>query len=895
MAQENLILNVEIEGANKSTNQLVELQAQINILAENKKLINKQLKELDENFKKNAISADEYDRQLSELTEQQVENNIVLKETNKEYRTLEKTTIESAKATDVAEDSIEQMRIQLKQAQADYIKLGKAERDGTKGQALQKSIKEQSDSLKALEKDIGITSRSVGDYGQAVQGITPLLGSFGQSLNMIISDLGNIRGSLAQLPSIFKATSTGVKSSSTALKLFRVALISTGIGAIVVLLGSLIAAFASTQKGMDKITAVTRPLKAVFETLFGVLQDVGLFVMDAIALAIEKPGDAFDSMTETIKKGADFLLRVTLKPLLAEWQLVVAGIEYGILQMRIAWNEWTGDAEEANQLKEELKEVEKEIDEATETIIDAGRAYMEVFEAVGDAALALGDKMAEGWDRGARIDELTKGIEELESIENLTISRLKRQQKAQKEISEDQARTNAERSAAAEEEIRLLEEINKFESDILDKKIERMKLEQENNDTSREDEKELNDLIAEREESAARLSEQRLEVSKRLFQTNKAQEDALKKAQEEAEEKRKAAAEADLEKKKEAIDAEIRLIELKRDFELTNAQLTADEKTQIEIKALEERYKKQKELAELNGDSLTELELQQKIDLQNKKNEIDQRQKEREEAEAEEAKEKQAEKDEAELERVEQQEALKKEVAKKAIESVEQLGQVAFEAENRRIDAQAKREAEILESRLESGLISQEEYEKQREKLDRDTFNRKKRLNLREAVMNGAVAISRAFVDSPFPFPALVNAGLVAVKTGAEIAAISSQTFAEGGFTSNGRGGTPDHTGHIPVGIVHQNEFVASERTLSTPKGIALATQLEGINRNPSLGYFAQGGFTSQQPNFNLADLQGDITNGVANGLQTIEVVNVATETSQVANRVRNIQSRGTI
>ena len=103
MAQENLILNVEIEGANKSTNQLVELQAQINILAENKKLINKQLKELDENFKKNAISADEYDRQLTELTEQQVENNIVLKETNKEYRTLEKTTIESAKATDVAE------------------------------------------------------------------------------------------------------------------------------------------------------------------------------------------------------------------------------------------------------------------------------------------------------------------------------------------------------------------------------------------------------------------------------------------------------------------------------------------------------------------------------------------------------------------------------------------------------------------------------------------------------------------------------------------------------------------------------------------------------------------------------------------------------------------------
>src|SRR5690606_6314492 len=65
------------------------------------------------------------------------------------------------------------------------------------------------------------------------------------------------------------------QSLSAALKLLRVALISTGIGAIVVALGSLVAYLSTTQAGIDTVTSVTRPLTAVFQTLLGVMQKIG--------------------------------------------------------------------------------------------------------------------------------------------------------------------------------------------------------------------------------------------------------------------------------------------------------------------------------------------------------------------------------------------------------------------------------------------------------------------------------------------------------------------------------------------------------------------------------------------------------------------------------------------
>lgn len=66
-----------------------------------------------------------------------------------------------------------------------------------------------------------------------------------------------------------------VGKSTGVMKLFRIALASTGIGLIVIALGALITYFTSTQDGADKLARVMTPLKEVFGSLVGVVQQLG--------------------------------------------------------------------------------------------------------------------------------------------------------------------------------------------------------------------------------------------------------------------------------------------------------------------------------------------------------------------------------------------------------------------------------------------------------------------------------------------------------------------------------------------------------------------------------------------------------------------------------------------
>jgi len=64
-----------------------------------------------------------------------------------------------------------------------------------------------------------------------------------------------------------KATVQGINAGTNAMKIFKVALISTGIGALVVALGSLVAFFTKTERGAEKIERVMAGVGAVVNVL----------------------------------------------------------------------------------------------------------------------------------------------------------------------------------------------------------------------------------------------------------------------------------------------------------------------------------------------------------------------------------------------------------------------------------------------------------------------------------------------------------------------------------------------------------------------------------------------------------------------------------------------------
>ena len=113
--------------------------------------------------------------------------------------------------------------------------------------------------------------------------------SFNNTTNSI-TDVGNAiaSGGINSLPALFKATKSAVAGATTGLKGLKKVLVSTGIGAIVLAVGSLAAAFTMSEKGAAQFRKIWMPLTVAFDNVLDVLADLG----ETIIAAFENPQQA---------------------------------------------------------------------------------------------------------------------------------------------------------------------------------------------------------------------------------------------------------------------------------------------------------------------------------------------------------------------------------------------------------------------------------------------------------------------------------------------------------------------------------------------------------------------------------------------------------------------------
>lgn len=95
---------------------------------------------------------------------------------------------------------------------------------------------------------------------------------------------------------------TSTKGGVTALKLFKLALAATGIGAIVVALGSLIAFLTKTQKGVEIMNKVSAALGATMDVLIDRVSALGEFLFNAFS----EPKQSIEDLGNFLK---DFFLK----------------------------------------------------------------------------------------------------------------------------------------------------------------------------------------------------------------------------------------------------------------------------------------------------------------------------------------------------------------------------------------------------------------------------------------------------------------------------------------------------------------------------------------------------------------------------------------------------------
>lgn len=155
--------------------------------------------------------------------------------------------------------------------------------------------------------------------------------------------------------------------------------------------------------------------------------------------------------------------------------------------------------------------------------------------------------------------------------------------------------------------------------------------------------------------------------------------------------------------------------------------------------------------------------------------------------------------------------ALKSQALQAAQQIFGSIQQIAQDATQRRlendlkaVEDEAESEKAILKGKLDKNLITEKQYEKKlaeidadaeakREELNKEAFEKNKRWNIAQALMNGALALTKLFTETTVINPATwIAAGITTATTAAQIAAIGAQKYARGGElhgASHARGG----------------------------------------------------------------------------------------------------------
>lgn len=496
---------------------------------------------------------------------------------NTEYRVSQRELTKLTSIQDKENLSIKEARNLLSVVSSQWAEQAKLYGENSdQAQALAKQKKELTDRLKEEEKKTGDTSRNVGNYAEGMKEALSQTKLFGNEIQTVSQFLGVYKGifqalktdisnATTQIFSAAKGTEDMTKAQkaaaittnavSGALKLLKIALISTGIGAIVVLLGSLVAYFSQTQKGIDSVNRALTPLKEIFASFVGVLQEVGE------ALASLFTADGIKAFGQAIE---DFVM--------SRIELMVKG--FGAIGKII-----TGDFKQG---WEDIKGIASQVTNELKSGIDA----------LGNAADNLSARMSEAYQRGQQIQQLQEDIErgEIDIIKKR--SELNLITKEQNKIAEDITKTDAERADAARKAIEAQTELLTIQQQQLDKQIEQKTLQQEANDTSREDEKELAELIAQRNEIATAVAETQTTLQNKLNIIEQQRYQKAIKAQDELIKRSKAELDLFIEQnsvKAQNLDQEVQLAEKVRDrkLQILEAEVKAGKKTREEA-ALEE-------------------------------------------------------------------------------------------------------------------------------------------------------------------------------------------------------------------------------------------------------------------------------------------------------------------
>ena len=245
------------------------------------------------------------------------------------------------------------------------------------------------------------------------------------------------------------------------------------------------------------------------------------------------------------------------------------------------------------------------------------------------------------------------------------------------------------------------------------------------------------------------------------------------------------------------------------------------------------------------------------------------------------------------------------------LNTAQQSSDAIFSQQNenlqRRVDAQTEiltkqtnRDLSIVDDRLERGVISEEQATrdklkiqekalKEQEKLEKEAFEKKKKQDIAQALVNGALAVTKVLAQTgtiaPFVIPTIV------ATTGIQVATISAQKFAKGGLiegNSHNEGGVPIQGGRA--------EVEGGEAIINKKSTAMFREELSMINQAGGGVKFAEGGVLGdtniQQESNGLGGLSSRLDALIELTSMPVRAVVSETEITDSQSRINNIEQR---
>jgi hypothetical protein len=293
------------------------------------------------------------------------------------------------------------------------------------------TVEIKADSKQAV-KEVDKVNESVKETKQSVDETTA-------STETLTNSLDNMTGGAVTK---LKGLKAGVKGVTGGFKTLRTAIISTGLGALLVVIGSLIAAFRGSEEGQNKWNRIMSVTGALVGNLIDLLADLG----DKIISVFENPQQALENFGNWLRQNIEnrIMGMLELLPALGRAiQLVFEG----------------------------------EFTEAGEVALNAiGKVTLGVEDTVGaindaiDATKEFAKEQIEEGKAAARVADMRAKADKIER--NLLVERSKQEAK----IAELRLKSRQEEEFSAEERGQALRDAQKLEDELLKKELEALQL-----------------------------------------------------------------------------------------------------------------------------------------------------------------------------------------------------------------------------------------------------------------------------------------------------------------------------------------------------------------------------------------------------------------------------------